>query len=72
MGILLSDAGSSNQVLCDNLEGWGGVRGGRELQEIGEKVKALVAQLCPTLWDSRVVCQAPPSMELPRQGYWSG
>jgi len=24
---LLCDAGSSNQVLCDSLEGWNGVRG---------------------------------------------
>ena len=32
---LLFDAGSSNPVLCDNLEGWHGVEGGREVQERG-------------------------------------
>ena len=29
----LYDAGSSSLVLCDNLEGWDGVRDGREDQE---------------------------------------
>ena len=24
-----------NPVLCDNLKGWGGVRGGREVKEVG-------------------------------------
>ena len=39
-GNLLYDAGSSNQVLCDNLEGggWGGVGGGREAQREGTYV----------------------------------
>ena len=32
---LLFDAGSSNPVLCDDLEGWHGVGGGREVQEEG-------------------------------------
>ena len=32
---LLYDAGSSNWVLCNNLEGWDGVRGEREVQEEG-------------------------------------
>ena len=32
---LLHDAGSSNQVLCDNLEGWDGVEGRTEVQEGG-------------------------------------
>ena len=50
-GNLLYDTGSSNQVLCDNPEGWDGVRGGRKLQEEGGKVEVLVAQLCPALWD---------------------
>ena len=35
-GYLLYDAGSSNPVLCDNLEGWDGVRGGRKAQEGGD------------------------------------
>ena len=38
-------------MLCDNLEGWDAVRGGRKLQEEGGKVKVLVTQLCPALWD---------------------
>ena len=29
------DAGSSNLEFCDNLEGWDGVEGGREVQEGG-------------------------------------
>ena len=35
-GNSLYDAGSSNPVLCDNLEGWDGVGGRREVQEGGE------------------------------------
>ena len=35
-GNLLRDTGSSNPVLCDNLEGWDGVGGGREFQEGGD------------------------------------
>ena len=34
-GNLLSDAGSSNLVLCDNLERWDGLGGGKEVQEGG-------------------------------------
>jgi len=34
---LLYDTGSSNLVLCDYLEGWDGVRGGKEVQE-GEDI----------------------------------
>ena len=39
-------------ILCDNLEGWDVVGGGKELQEgkdLCMKVKVLVAQWCPTL-----------------------
>ena len=35
-GNLLYDAGSSNTVLCENLEGWYGMGCGREVQEGGE------------------------------------
>ena len=35
-GNLLYAAGSSNPVLCDNLEGWDGVGGRREIQEGGD------------------------------------
>ena len=30
---LLYDRVNSNQVLCDNLDGWDGVGGGREVQD---------------------------------------
>ena len=33
---MLYDGGSSNQVLCDNLEEWDGVGGRREIQEGGD------------------------------------
>ena len=33
---ILYDARSSNQVLCDKVEGWEGVRGGMEVQEKGD------------------------------------
>ena len=37
------------------------------------KVKVLVTQLCPTLWTSWAVAhQAPVSMDVSRQEYWSG
>ena len=35
-GNLLYDVGSSNQGLCDNLEGWDGVESGREVLEGGD------------------------------------
>ena len=35
-GNLVYDAGSSNQVLCDNLEGWDRLGGGRKVQERGD------------------------------------
>ena len=35
-GNLLPDTRSSNPVLCDNLEGWDGVGGWREVQEGGD------------------------------------
>ena len=38
-------AGSSNPVLCDNLEGWDGVGGGREVQE-GGGIQILTADSC--------------------------
>ena len=44
-GNLLYDAGSSNLVLCDNLEGWNGVGDGREVQE-GEDICTPVADPC--------------------------
>jgi len=34
-GNLLHSTGSSNLVFCDNLEGWDGVGGGREVQKGG-------------------------------------
>ena len=44
-GDLLCDAGTSNPVLCDNLEGWDGVRGGREVQK-GRDTRPPVADSC--------------------------
>ena len=36
-------------------------------------MNGLVAHLCPTLWDPRIVAhQAPLPMEFPRQEYWRG
>ena len=35
-GNLLCDAENPKRMLCDNLEGWDGVRGGREVQEGGD------------------------------------
>ena len=34
-GNLLNDPGSSNLVLCDNLEGWDGMESGREVEREG-------------------------------------
>ena len=44
-GNLLSDAGSSDPLLGDNLEGWGGVRVGREFQE-GKDICILMTDSC--------------------------
>ena len=38
-GNLLNDPGSSNLVLSDNLEGWDGVIGGKEVQDRGDRKK---------------------------------
>ena len=35
-GNLLNDVGNSDPLLCDNLEGWLGVGGGREVQKGGD------------------------------------
>ena len=42
-GNLLYVSGSSNPVLCGNLEGWDGLGGGREIQEGGD-ICRLVAE----------------------------
>ena len=44
-GNLLYDAVSLNLVLCDNLEGWGGEGGGKEVQE-GEVICMPMADSC--------------------------
>ena len=36
-GNLLYDTGNPKPALCDNLEGWNGDRGKREVQEGGDK-----------------------------------
>ena len=42
---MLYDAGSSNLMLCDNLEGWHGLGGEKEVQEGGD-IYILLADLC--------------------------
>ena len=44
-GNLLYDAGDSNLVLCGNLEGWDGARGGREIEE-GRDIGVPMADSC--------------------------
>ena len=40
-GNFLYNTGSSHPVLCDNLEGWDGVGGGREISERGDICKPM-------------------------------
>ena len=44
-GNLLYDADRSNPVLCDNLEEWEGVGGGKEVQE-GRDISAPMTDSC--------------------------
>ena len=44
-GNLLYDAENPKRMLCDNLEGWDGVGGGREVQEGGDICIVIVVQL---------------------------
>ena len=46
---MLYDTGKSNSLLCDNLEGWGGVRGKREFPEERDR--------CIPMADHVDVCQ---------------
>ena len=46
-GDLLPDAGNSDPALCDNLEGWAQVGGGREVPEGGDICISLVQSLSP-------------------------
>ena len=59
--------------------GWGDILGRRRVQAKSEAwastdcVGGLDAKLCPTpVTPWTVACQAPLSMEFPRQEYWSG
>ena len=59
-GNLLYDAGSSNLVLCDNLEGWDGVGGGRKVQEEGDRGISMADSCCcmkPTQYCKAVILQ---------------
>ena len=57
-GNLLSDTGSSNLVLCDNLDGWDGVGAEKEVQEKGTKKQRKGSYIY--LWLIPVdVCQKP-------------
>ena len=59
-GTLLSDTGSSNLVLCDNLDGWDGVGAGKEVQEKDTKKQRKGTYIY--LWLIPVdVCQKPTS-----------
>ena len=42
---LMHDSGNSDLVLCNNIEGWDGVRGGREVRE-GENIRIPIAGCC--------------------------
>ena len=43
---MLYDAGSSNPVLCDYLEGWDRVGGGKEVQEGGHVFITMADSCC--------------------------
>ena len=53
-GSLLCDPGSSNWVLCDNLEGWDGVGHGREIQE-GGSICTPMADSCRYMTETNTV-----------------
>ena len=64
-------------MLCDHLEGWGGVRGEREIQEGGDicmyAAAAKLLQSCLTLCDP--IDGSPLgslSLGFSRQEHWSG
>ena len=50
-GRLLYDSRAQTRLLCDNLEGWDGVAGGREIQEGGD--------ICMPMTDSCWIMQKP-------------
>ena len=61
-------------MLCDNLERWGWVGGGREFQEGGDICMLLShfsrVRLCAT--PETAAHQALPSLGFSRQEHWSG
>ena len=60
-GNLLCDAGSSNPVLSDKLEGWNGVGSGKEVQDGGDMCVP-VADSCSRMAETNTVLQSnyPP------------
>ena len=51
---LLCDSGSSNPMLCGNLEGWDGLGGGREVQGGGPEVPLWLIMLIMAETDTRL------------------
>ena len=48
------DTGSSNPVPCDNLEGWDGLAGGREVQERGN-IHIPMANSCSYIAETNMI-----------------
>ena len=64
-GNFLYDVGSSNLMLCDNLKGWDGVRGGREFQDGGDiyiYIYIYMSDSCCCLAETNAILQSnyPP------------
>jgi hypothetical protein len=53
----LSGHGEFNLVFCDDLEGWDGVGGGREVQEGGD-VRDLVADLQSCMAEANTILES--------------
>ena len=73
---LLCHTGSSNPVLCDNLGGWFGVGGGRQVQE-GDDIYMLMTDSCwyiseanTILWASLVPRAIEPTCQCRKHEMW--
>ena len=54
---------SSNWVICDNLEGWGGVGGGREIQEGGDVCIPMTDSCCCMAETNTILYSNYPSIK---------